>query len=364
MNKNIEIIDRIINENYGKMEVKFRKNKKLKLVVGNDTELLKIVISKPDEYEDEYQKEVNERYITFNVDKKLNYFKMSNYRHRAKIVDEVKEDSELFYKICMSEDVTISYYEKLNSILKSSKLKKDAKEKMILIEFARICKAQNIQDWTKDIKYLDNSISRTVFRNILNEVALERGLKKSKDVGMKVDDIKDQIDSVLNEESDSENIDEVKSQNENLRSSLVLINNELEKYKQDLDKFKEEIELNVISDFIKDLNSDKYGRILDNFVKCQKSLKELKRNHYQFPVQVESIPILIRQYVKFIQEYGIQEIQRKQQLMLSYEDAAKGNYIGSPYEDKNEMKKVVVDSPGWIYKDMIISTPIYIEITN
>ena len=156
----------------------------------------------------------------------------------------------------------------------------------------------------------------------------------------------------------------MKLQNENLKSALILINDELDKYKQDLEKFKDEIELNVISDFIKDLNSEKYGRLLDNFIKCQKSLKELKRNKYEFPVEVESIPILIRQYIKFIQEYGIKEIQRKQQMMLSYEEAAKGNYIGSPYKDQTELKKVVVDSPGWIYKDMIISTPIYIEIVD
>lgn len=361
--KNIEIISHIIDENYEKMEMKFKKDKDKKLFVGNDSEILKLVLSKPSEYIEEYQKEIDKRYIKFDVNKTLYFLRMSKYEYRKKIVNEVKEDSELFYKICMDDNANIEDYKKLSSILENSNLKNHAKEKLILIDFSTRCKNEDIYDWTKTLKYIDNFISRSIFRNILNEIAVERGFKKAKDVGTKVDDIKDQIDSVLNDET-SNNKEELKLQNENLRSALILINDELEKYKQDLAKFKEETELNVISDFIKDLNSDKYGRILDNFIKCQKSLKELKRNHYQFPVQVESIPILIRQYIKFIQEYGIEEIQKKQQIMLSYEEASNGNYIGSPYKDKNEMKKVRVDSPGWVYKDVIISTPIYIEITE
>lgn len=361
--KNIEIISRIIDENYEKMEVKFKRDKHKKLAVGNDSEMLKLVISIPSEYIEEYQKQINRRYIKFDVKNQLYFLRMSNYEYRKKLVDEVKEDSNLFYKICMDDIGNKEDYKNLTFTLKNSTLKNLAKEKMILINFAKKCKLENIHDWTRSLNYIDNFICRSIFRNILNEIALERGFKKEKDVGTKVDDIKDQIDSVLNEEV-SNNNEELKLQNENLRSSLILINDELEKYKKELEKFKEEIELNVISDFIKDLNSEKYGRILDNFIKCQKSLKELKRNHYEFPIQVESIPILIRQYVKFIQEYGIQEIQKRQQIMLNYEEASNGNYIGSPYKDKDEIKKVRVDSPGWIYKDVIISTPIYIEITE
>lgn len=361
--KNIEIISRIIDENYDKMERKFRKNRNVKYRVRDDSELLKLILTDPEQYTEYYQRIISKRHNKFDVSRKLDFLKLSDYKYRKLISDEAKNISDLLYNMCIVEEDNIENYEKINSILSKSNLKNQAKEKMILIDFAKKCKRNYIEDWTRSLNYIDNFICRSIFRNILNEIALERGFKKEKDVGTKVDDIKDQIDSVLNEEV-SNNNEELKLQNENLRSSLILINDELEQYKKELEKFKEEIELNVISDFIKDLNSEKYGRILDNFIKCQKSLKELKRNHYEFPIQVESIPILIRQYVKFIQEYGIQEIQKRQQIMLNYEDASNGNYIGSPYKDKDEIKKVRVDSPGWIYKDVIISTPIYIEITE
>ncbi len=363
MNKNIEIISRVIDENYEKMEVKFKKSKKIRYRVGDDSELLKLILSDPEEYAEYYQNIINKRYNRFDVRKKLNFLKLSDYKYRKMLSDEVKQISDLLYKMCIINEDDIDNYNEINSILQKSSLENQVKEKMVLIDFSKRCKRNDIVDWTKTLNYVDNFISRSIFRNILNDVAIEKGFKKSKDVGMKVDDIKDQIGSILNEEVSDDN-SELKLQNENLKSALILINDELDKYKQDLEKFKDEIELNVISDFIKDLNSEKYGRLLDNFIKCQKSLKELKRNKYEFPVEVESIPILIRQYIKFIQEYGIKEIQRKQQMMLSYEEAAKGNYIGSPYKDQTELKKVVVDSPGWIYKDMIISTPIYIEIVD
>ena len=50
MNKNIEIISRVIDENYEKMEVKFKKNKKIRYRVGDDSELLKLILSDPEEY--------------------------------------------------------------------------------------------------------------------------------------------------------------------------------------------------------------------------------------------------------------------------------------------------------------------------
>lgn len=363
MNRNIEIIKQVIDENYAKMEVKFRKNRKIKHKVGDDSELLKLVLSDPEEYPEYYQDIIDKRYNRFDVYKKLDFLKLSDYKYRKLISDEAKQIAALLYKMCIIDEDNIENYDEINSILEQSELDNQVKEKMVLIEFSKKCKRNDIVDLTKKLNYVDNFISRSIFRNILNDVAIEKGFKKSKDVGMKVDDIKDQIGSVLNEESSDDN-SELKMQNENLRSALSLINDELEKYKQDLEKFKEEVELNVISDFIKDLNSEKYGRLLDNFIKCQKSLKELKRNKYEFPIQVESIPILIRQYIKFIQEYGIKEIQKKQQLMLSYEEAVKGNYIGSPYENPEQLKKVTVDSPGWTYKNMIISTPVYVEIID
>lgn len=358
---NIEIISNIIDENYEKMEQKFIKNRKIKYRIGDDSELIKLIITYPEKFTEYYQSIIDKRYNQFDVIRKLDFLKLSDYKYRKRISDEAKNISELLYNMCIIDEDDIENYDKVNSILADSTLENQVKEKMILIDFAKKCKRNYIHDWTKSLNYVDNFICKSIFRNILNEIAIQKGFKKQKDVGIKVDDIKDQIESVLDEET-SENNDELKLQNESLRSSLILINDELENYKKELDKFKDEIESNIISDFIKNLNSDKYGRILDNFIKCQKSLKELKRNHYEFPVQVESIPILIRQYVKFIQEYGIKEIQERSIIMLSYDEASRGNYIGSPYQDKNERKKVRVDSPGWIYKNMIISTPVYIEI--
>lgn len=363
MKRNIEIINQVIEENYKKMEVTFSKFRSIRYKIGDDSELLKLILSDPEQYTDYYQNIINKRRNQFDVSKKLDFLRLSDYKYRKLLSDESKQISDLLYKMCILNEDKIENYNEINLILQESNLKNQVKEKMILIEFAKRCKRNNIEDWTKKLNYVDNFISRSIFRNILNDVAIEKGFKKSKDVGMKVDDIKDQIGSILNKNSRDDNIG-LKMENENLRSALSLINDELDKYKQDLENFKEEIELNVISDFIKDLNSEKYGRLLDNFIKCQKSLKQLKRNKYEFPTEVESIPVLIRQYIKFIQDYGIKEIQIKQNIMLSYEEAAKGNYIGTPYENQTQIKKVFVDSPGWIYKDMIISTPIYVEIVD
>lgn len=360
MKRNIEIIDKIIRENYKKMEVKFNLNKKKKYRVRDDSEILKLVITSPNNYTEEYQKIIDKRFNTFDVNKKLSFLKLSDYKYREKICNEASQIADKLYKICVLEENGIENYNSIMSILKDSRCTNICKEKIILIIFSKRCKRDSIYDWTKTLNYVDSYISRSIFRNILNEVAIENKFKVGRDVSTKVDDIKDQIESALDEEC-AINTEDLKMENQNLRSSLIIINDQLDKYKQDLEKFKEDTHQEVIYEFIQNLNSDKYGRLLDNFIKCEKSLKALKRSKYEFPLEVESIPVLIKQYVKFTHEYGIKEIQRKEELSLSYDEAIKGSYTGTPYENVEDKKYVNVDSPGWIYKDMIISTPIYVE---
>ena len=215
MIKNIQIINRIINENYEKMEVKFRKDEQIKSRVGGDSELLKLILNDPEEYADYYQSIINKRQNQFYVRRKLDFLKMSDYKYRKLISDEAKQISNLLYKMCIINEDDINNYDEINSILKASHLENHCKEKMILIDFSRRCKQNNIAEWIKKLNYVDNFISRSIFRNILNDVAIEKGFKKSKDVGMKVDDIKDQIGSILNDEV-SDNKSGLKIENENL----------------------------------------------------------------------------------------------------------------------------------------------------
>lgn len=129
MNKNIQIISGVIDENYTKMEVKFKKNKKIKYKVGDDSEALKLVLSDPEEYIDYYQNIINKRYNRFDVRKKLSFLKLSDYKYRKLISDETKQISDLLYKMCIVNDSNIEIYNEINTILKKSNLENQVKER-------------------------------------------------------------------------------------------------------------------------------------------------------------------------------------------------------------------------------------------
>ena len=147
-----------------------------------------------------------------------------------------------------------------------------------------------------------------------------------------------------------------------LRSTMML--NDLQ------DEFDEEIK-NVkqqeLTTFFSQLNSEKYGCILDQLLVANSGFNKLSKEKYVMPVELNGVRIMIKRLIQFTKDCHINPIMKQEaSLQVTAKDIESCEYIGTPFNDENEQKKVRVISPGWIYqdKDVQISRPILKEVTS
>ena len=125
---------------------------------------------------------------------------------------------------------------------------------------------------------------------------------------------------------------------------------------QDLqDEFSEQLDesrTKELIEFFSNLNSEKYGSILDELLSVRKGIDEVKKEGYVLPEKISGLIIMIKQLMMFVRNSHIEPIMRTNAIIeVSASDVEFCNYEGTPFKFPQERKKVVVLSPGWIYKD-------------
>lgn len=129
------------------------------------------------------------------------------------------------------------------------------------------------------------------------------------------------------------------------------------------DEFEEQIEesrVQELTEFFSRLNSDSYGRILDELFLLRKGIKTLRAEHYELPEAINGLMIMATKLLQFTKDSHIDPIMRINTVQeVKASDIEFCIYEGTPFTDKNEVKRVRVISPGWIFrdKDIQISKP-------
>lgn len=147
-----------------------------------------------------------------------------------------------------------------------------------------------------------------------------------------------------------------------LRSNMML--NDLQ------DEFDEEIS-NVkqqeLTSFFSQLNSEKYGCILDQLLVANSGFNSLAQAKYVFPVELNGVRIMVKRLIQFTKDCHINPIMKQDVCMqVTAKDIEFCEYLGTPFQNEEELKQVKVISPGWIYQDkeVQISRPILKGVTN
>lgn len=149
-----------------------------------------------------------------------------------------------------------------------------------------------------------------------------------------------------------------------LESSLEQTNILLEDLQQEFDQRLNEVKTEELTAFFAKLNSDKYGRILDELLNVRSGLMALRKKDYQLPLEINGMAILIKKLISFIQDNKINPILKPDsQHLVKAQDVELWDYEGSPFEN-NETKLVRVIYPGWVYaeKDLQIGRPMVKEV--
>ena len=113
-------------------------------------------------------------------------------------------------------------------------------------------------------------------------------------------------------------------------------------------------------EFFSRLNSDKYGSILDAVLSARAGVRQLRKEKVQLPPEIGGLFILIERLAQFIRDSEINPILKPGTIQtMRFEEVESCDYEGSPFLNTNEVKKVKVLSPGWVYKnkDVQIARP-------
>ena len=113
-------------------------------------------------------------------------------------------------------------------------------------------------------------------------------------------------------------------------------------------------------EFFSQLNSEKYGCILDEVLSVRNGVRQLRKKNIQLPPEIGGLFILIERLAQFIRDNEINPILKPgvvQDMRLAEVESC--DYEGSPFLNASEVKRVKVLSPGWVYrnKDVQIARP-------
>ena len=120
-------------------------------------------------------------------------------------------------------------------------------------------------------------------------------------------------------------------------------------------------------EFFSQLNSEKYGCILDEVLNARNGVRQLRKDGVQLQPEIGGLFILIEKFAKFIRDSEINPILKPGSVQnMRLDEMESCDYEGTPFLNTAEVKRVKVLSPGWIYKnkDVQISRPRLKEVVD
>lgn len=199
---------------------------------------------------------------------------------------------------------------------------------------------------------------------IFIEVSREMGFQYKKSTEEVIEKTRKALE-FTNQNDETEEMEDRNEQVESLKFQLENYKNTLEMVQSLFDELRESVEVSAadarnvaISEFFSALNSNEFGNILDSCLVVEEMLATVRKEHIKVPPELVPLTIVFKQLTRFIRSYGIHPMDKvNRTFRASYHEVALMNYIGEPFLDDDEIKDVVVMSPGWKYQDVVISLP-------
>lgn len=145
-----------------------------------------------------------------------------------------------------------------------------------------------------------------------------------------------------------------------LRASLKIAQEELERYKVNEKISKEEQVIKDVVNFLSTLNEEENGSLLDELSRCSELVMKYSSGQVISEKEFSSVMVLIKSLMRFFDEFGITKIEERKEFMSTQEQLGRCKYRGEGFKSAEDKKIIEVASPGWQYKEHIISQPVYI----
>lgn len=206
-------------------------------------------------------------------------------------------------------------------------------------------------------RYCDRLL-KDIRDQLMKEYGISPRRKNAKDVLKKTAEALSESSEAADGFSSDNEIEQLRFMNSNYKNSLELVQGMLDELNESIEESAEEARRTAISSFYTTMNSEAYGNLLDSIELVSRRLDELKAQKVKVPPQLLPLTIVFKQLRRFIKESGILPIEETgREFEAEAEDIANYIYLGEPYMEPGERKRVVVEHPGWKFQSTIISLP-------
>jgi molecular chaperone GrpE (heat shock protein) len=226
----------------------------------------------------------------------------------------------------------------------------------------------SLPDWPKDPSYkvlnellstLKNIATKGSYklcyetaRRLVDVIGEEYGFEKRKTSKERVESILQDIDS------STQNVDD-------LRSSLLLVQQEFQHLKEEFDQEIESFKQDFIRGFFARMNSARSGHLLDAMAQTGALIRENREKGEDLPRELQAIPMMIQIFMSMLKAEGITPIETVGKVKeIQARELSKFEFVGSSNFASNDIISAVVRTPGWQFGQAVISKPRIEEIIH
>ena len=180
------------------------------------------------------------------------------------------------------------------------------------------------------------------------------------------DSVNEQPQSNANESNDTNNyeqiIDDLNSQINDLKGELEAAYFRVNACEEEYERLQNESSKFALIDVLAKMNSKSSRKMLDQFAKSEKTLKELSASGFEIPPEIASVSLCVRLFMNTMRSLGVSPVHEAGDLIeLSLDEAENYDYNGSDFKSDDEKKLVQVIDSGWKCGDIIFSRPNVVE---
>jgi molecular chaperone GrpE (heat shock protein) len=210
--------------------------------------------------------------------------------------------------------------------------------------------------------------SDKLFRRIVRAVSDARGLSEPVSVDETITELIQQVDEAGTDEADGEapEAERLAEENAFLRSTLFGLKHELVALQEKLRSAQETTQTQAIVSFLREMNSSTNNNLLDNIALSNRAIAQmLSTNSLPDSPEVEGVVYSLKMLLDYLLQIGVRPIQQVgHRAQVTMDDLTYILYVGTEFSDSKQTKWVQFRSPGWAYRDQVITRPQAVEMAQ
>jgi len=353
----------------------------------HDYELVQAVLAepahRPRQLIVQLEKQMSVNRVPFHVARQLGRNQLDRPEKRIKWAELVTHAGQDLCQFAMESTELSDYkalYERVKQVVFVQEKTRRIEPKAILFVFCTelpdtVSYKSSLQETARLTNFAQ---SKKLLHDLVDLIATERGMERKKSARERaiggIAGTQALIQSLTRESEPTDTNSNAKSaaahellahENDDLRAAAEIAQHQLEALQEELEQIREEAKQEAAITFFQEMNSGKHSNLLDQFLKTELLVKQLRQQGTEIPQEIELIPSLIQMFTRFVKMQGIRPkavVGQRKQITLNESDEYE--YIGSEWEDPDEHKTVEVQSAGWVYADTLISKPKVQEVTS